>query len=71
MKNETRYIFSKGDLFQKDFSIQFKGDEGNTYIPIKDVKELFCFNDVEACFKEISVFLTASKTTSLSLFISS
>lgn len=46
MKNESRYIFSTGDLFQKDFSIVLKNEKGNSYIPIKDVKELFCFNDM-------------------------
>ena len=60
MKNETRYIFSKGDLFQKDFSIQFKGDEGNTYIPIKDVKELFCFNDVTITTKLLTALSKAN-----------
>ena len=60
MKNETRYIFSKGDLFQKDFSIQFKGDEGNTYIPIKDVKELFCFNDITITTKLLTALSKAN-----------
>lgn len=46
MKSETRYIFSKGDLFQKDFSIAFKNEKGNTYLPVKDVKELYAFNDM-------------------------
>lgn len=45
MKEETRYIFSKGDLSRKDFSIQFKNDKGNFYLPIKDTKELYCFNE--------------------------
>ena len=46
MKEETRYIFSKGDLFQKDLSICFKNEKGNFYIPIKDTKELYCFNEI-------------------------
>ncbi len=45
MREETRYIFSKGDLSQKDFSIKFQNERGNNYIPIKDVKELYCFQD--------------------------
>lgn len=45
MKNETRYIFSKGDLYQKDYSIVLKGDK-NTYLPIKDIRELYVFNDI-------------------------
>ncbi len=46
LKEETRYIFSKGDLSRKDFSIQFKNEKGNFYLPIKDTKELYCFNEV-------------------------
>ena len=29
MKEESKYIFSKGDLSRKDFSIQFRNDKGN------------------------------------------
>jgi CRISPR-associated protein Cas1 len=46
LKEETRYIFSKGDLTRKDFSIKFKSAKGNVYLPIKDTKELYCFNEV-------------------------
>lgn len=46
MKEETRYIFSNGELFQKDLSICFKNEKGNFYIPIKDTKELYCFNEI-------------------------
>ncbi len=45
MQEETRYIFSKGELSQKDFSIKFQNERGNNYIPIRDVKELYCFQD--------------------------
>ncbi|WHH59323.1 hypothetical protein [Petroclostridium sp. X23] len=38
MKEEARYIFSKGDLSRKDFSIQFKNEKGNVYLPIIRVK---------------------------------
>lgn len=55
MKNETRYIFSTGELFQKDFSIVLKNENGNSYLPIKDVKELFCFNDMTITTKLFSI----------------
>ena len=43
---ETRYIFSQGGLFEKDFSIVFRNEEkGNVYIPINSVKELYLFNE--------------------------
>lgn len=45
MKEETRYLFSKGDLTRNDFSIKFRNEKGNYYLPIKDIKELYCFNE--------------------------
>ena len=41
---DTRYIFSTGELFQKDFSIVFRNETGNFYLPVKDTRELYCFN---------------------------
>jgi len=45
-KNQTRYIFSMGELKRKDNSIMFKNEKGNNYLPIEDVKELYCMNEV-------------------------
>ncbi|AGL00113.1 type I-B CRISPR-associated endonuclease Cas1b [Desulfoscipio gibsoniae] len=44
--SDTRYIFSTGDLYQKDFSIVFRKEDGNFYLPIKDTRELYCFNEI-------------------------
>lgn len=55
MKEETRYIFSKGDLSRKDFSICFRSDRGNIYLPIKDTKELYCFNDITLSTKLLEI----------------
>lgn len=41
-----RYIFSMGELSRKDFSICFRNERGNNYIPIKNTRELFCLNEV-------------------------
>ena len=46
MKSESKYIFSKGDFTRSDFSIKFKNESGNFYLPIEKVKELYCFNEV-------------------------
>lgn len=59
MKEETRYIFSKGEIFQKDFSICFKNERGNFYIPIKDTKELYCFNDITISTKFLGLLSKA------------
>lgn len=59
MKEETRYIFSKGDLSRKDFSICFRGERGNIYLPIKDTKELYCFNDITLSTKLLEIIAKA------------
>lgn len=43
MESQVRYIFSTGELFQKDFSIDFKTSEKHNYVPIKNIKELYLF----------------------------
>ncbi|WP_303865041.1 type I-B CRISPR-associated endonuclease Cas1b [Alkalibaculum bacchi] len=59
MKEETRYIFSKGDLMQKDLSIVFKNEKGNNYLPIKDIRELYCMNDITLTTKFLSLLSKA------------
>jgi len=59
MKEETRYIFSKGDLSRKDFSIQFKNEKGNVYLPIKDTKEIYCFNEITLSTKFLEMLSKA------------
>lgn len=50
---DVRYIFSKGDLERRDYSIVFRNN-GNTHIPIEQVKELYLFNDCTITTKLIS-----------------
>ena len=45
-KEQTRYIFSIGELKRKDNSIAFKNEKGTIYIPIEATKELYCMNEV-------------------------
>ena len=40
MKSESKYIFSKGDLSRQDFSIKYKNEKGNFYLPIEKIKEI-------------------------------
>ena len=47
MKSESKYIFSKGDLSRQDFSIKYKNEKGNFYLPIEKIKEIYCFNDIK------------------------
>lgn len=56
MKEETRYIFSTGNMFQKDLSICFKNEKGNFYIPIKDTKEIYSFNEISFTTKLMGLF---------------
>ena len=59
MKSESKYIFSKGDLTRQDFSIKYKNDKGNFYLPIEKVKELYCFNDITISTKLLDILATA------------
>ena len=45
-KNHTQYIFSAGELKRKDNSIDFYNAKGHNYIPIEDLKELYCLAEV-------------------------
>lgn len=55
MEDQSKYIFSKGSLEQKDFSIDFKNEKGHAYIPIKNTKELYLFSDCTITTKLISL----------------
>jgi len=45
-KNQTRYIFSMGELKRKDNSIAFKNEKGWFYIPVEDTREIYFMNEV-------------------------
>ena len=55
MSEQARYIFSKGGLSRKDYSIQFRGDRGINYIPISDTRELYCFEDITISTKLLNL----------------
>lgn len=59
MKSETKYIFSKGDLTRQDFSIKYKNSNGNFYLPIEKVKEIYCFNDIIISTKLLDILASA------------
>lgn len=59
MKTETKYIFSKGDLTRQDFSIKYKNSNGNFYLPIEKVKEIYCFNDITISTKLLDILASA------------
>ena len=42
----TRYITSMGELRRKDDSLCFKKNDRNIYIPIKNIREIYCLNEV-------------------------
>lgn len=46
MKNTTKYIFSSGELIREDFSIKFKNEKGNFYLPLENIKEIYSFNEL-------------------------
>ena len=42
----TRYIASMGELSRKDDSLCFRNEKKHVYIPIENVKEIYCLNEV-------------------------
>lgn len=62
MKEHTRYIFSPGELSRKDFSILFRNDRGNNYLPIKDTREIYCFSEVSLNTKFLDMVAKAGIT---------
>lgn len=42
----TKYTGSMGELSRKDNSLCFRKDGKNSYIPIENIKELYCLNEV-------------------------
>lgn len=59
MKSETKYIFSTGDLTRCDFSIKYKNEIGNYYLPIEKIKEIYCFNELTISTKLLDTLATA------------
>lgn len=42
----TKYLLSKGSLERKDNSINFRNEKGNNYIPIENIDEIYCLDEV-------------------------
>ncbi len=64
-KNHSRYIFSMGELKRKDNSIAFRNEKGNFYIPIEDLRELYCLNEVSFNTKFLDFISRAGVTLHL------
>lgn len=61
-KNHTQYIFSMGELKRKDNSIDFYNSKGHNYIPIEDLKELYCLAEVSMNTKFLDFIAKAGIT---------
>lgn len=42
----TKYITSMGELSRKDNSLCFRKNQKNVYLPIENVKEIYCMNEI-------------------------
>ena len=42
----TKYLMSKGTLERKDNSINFRNEKGNNYIPIENIDEIYCLDEI-------------------------
>jgi len=61
-KDQTRYIFSMGELKRKDNSIAFHNSKGWTYLPIEDTRELYLMNEVSLNTKFLDFIAKAGIT---------
>ncbi|NSW89642.1 MAG: type I-B CRISPR-associated endonuclease Cas1 [Firmicutes bacterium] len=43
---KSAYIFNDGELKRKDNTVFFESEEGNKYLPIEDINELYVFGEV-------------------------
>jgi len=64
-KKSTRYIFSIGELKRKDNSVAFINEKGNNYIPIEEIRELYCLNEVSLNTKFLDFISKAGVTLHL------
>ncbi len=46
MARNTKYLISMGELKRKDNSLAFINEMGNNYIPIENVREIYCMNEI-------------------------
>lgn len=42
----TKYITSMGDLKRKDDSLCFRKSGKNIYLPVENIKEIYCLNEI-------------------------
>lgn len=42
----TKYITSMGELSRKDNSLCFQKNQKNVYLPIENIKEIYCMNEI-------------------------
>lgn len=42
----TKYITSIGELKRKDDSLCFRKNQKNIYLPVENIKEIYCLNEV-------------------------
>lgn len=43
---KTKYITSMGELSRKDNSLCFRKNNKNIYLPIENIHEIYCMNEV-------------------------
>lgn len=59
MPKATKYLLSMGELKRKDNSLVFKNDLGNIYIPIENIREIYCLNEISINTKVLILLSTA------------
>ena len=62
----TKYLGSMGTLSRKDNTLYFKKADKGIHIPVENVKEIYCFNEVSLNTKLLD-FLSRNNVTIQSL----
>lgn len=58
----TRYLTSMGDLSRKDNSLCFRVNGRNNYIPVEDIREIYCLSEISINTKLLD-FLSKNQIT--------
>lgn len=64
-KSSVKYLLDIGELKRKDNSLVFKTNKGNRYLPIENIKEIYCLNEVSMNTKFLDFIAKAGITIHL------
>ena len=64
----TKYITSMGDLKRKDDSLCFRKSGKNIYLPVENIKEIYCLNEISLNTKLLD-FISSKNITIIRVIV--